>query len=398
MDRSKWDYKKLGDISVFLTGCRPKGGVAQIKEGVHSLGGEHIGKDGYVDLSSPKFVPESFFINNKGHIKDNDILLCKDGALSGKVAIVRGELNDTKAMVNEHVFIIRSDSLLHKYLFYYLFSPTGQYQLKLRISGAAQGGINGANLSTIIVPYPKDVSLQQRIVAELDCLNEMIALKQEQLKEFDKLAQSIFYDMFGDPISNEKGWDKNKLDELYKVTSSKRILQSEWQDNGVPFYKVADIVNLIDGKTVIPSTFIKESTYNELISLGLVPNSGDILITSRGTLGECYIVLEGDKFYFQDGMITWLSQKANNILPIYLKSVFGTKSFLDSLLHNANMSTVAYLSIGQLSKVQIPLPPLALQQQFAEKIQAIEAQKELVKQSIAETQQLLDSRMDYYFD
>ena len=235
-------------------------------------------------------------------------------------------------------------------------------------------------------------------MAELDCLNEMIALKQEQLKEFDKLAQSIFYDMFGDPISNEKGWEKNKLDELYKVTSSKRILQSEWQDNGVPFYKVADIVNLIDGKTVIPSTFIKESTYNELISLGLVPNSGDILITSRGTLGECYIVLEGDKFYFQDGMITWLSQKANNILPIYLKSVFGTKSFLDSLLHNANMSTVAYLSIGQLSKVLIPLPPLALQQQFAEKIQAIEAQKELVKQSIAETQHLFDSRMDYYFD
>ena len=62
------------------------------------------------------------------------------------------------------------------------------------------------------------------------------------------------------------------------------------------------------------------------------------------------------------------------------------------------MSTVAYLSIGQLSKVLIPLPPLALQQQFAEKIQAIEAQKELVKQSIAETQHLLDSRMDYYFD
>lgn len=53
---------------------------------------------------------------------------------------------------------------------------------------------------------------QQRIVAELDCLNEMIALKQEQLKEFDKLAQSIFYDMFGDSVINSKGWPTDKIE------------------------------------------------------------------------------------------------------------------------------------------------------------------------------------------
>ena len=384
MDKSKWEYKKLGEVATFLNG--------------YAFKPENWSKHGLKIIRIQNLTDETAPYNHyEGEIDSKYIVRNGDLLISWSATLGAFLWNNDDALLNQHIFktILDKSDIDKFYLKYCVISKLEEMAKKSH--GVTMRHITKKDFDNTIIPYPS-LSDQQRIVAELDCLNEMIALKQEQLKEFDKLAQSIFYDMFGDPISNEKGWDKNKLDELYKVTSSKRILQSEWQDNGVPFYKVADIVNLIDGKTVIPSTFIKESTYNELISLGLVPNSGDILITSRGTLGECYIVLKGDKFYFQDGMITWLSQKANNILPIYLKSVFGTKSFLDSLLHNANMSTVAYLSIGQLSKVLIPLPPLALQQQFAEKIQAIEAQKELVKKSIAETQQLLDSRMDYYFD
>ncbi len=377
MDKSKWEYKKLGEVCEVLDKFRKPVTKSDRVAGQYP----YYGATGIQD-----YVADYIFDGRY-------LLLGEDGAKWGanenSAFIIEG-----KSWVNNHAHILKiDDSFMDIFVMYYL----NHKDLSEYITGAVVPKLTQAAMLKIPVPNIS-IADQQRIVAELDCLNEMIALKQEQLKEFDKLAQSIFYDMFGDPVSNEKRWEKNKLDELYKVTSSKRILQSEWQDNGVPFYKVADIVNLIDGKTVVPSTFIKESTYNELMRQGLVPNSGDILITSRGTLGECYIVLEGDKFYFQDGMITWLSQKANSILSIYLKSVFGTKNFLDSLLHNANMSTVAYLSIGQLSKVQIPLPPLALQQQFAEKIQAIEAQKEFVKKSIAETQHLLDSRMDYYFN
>ena len=391
MDKSKWEYKKLGDIckSINAGGTPSRGNSAYWNGDIPWVKIKDMNSK-YVN-STEEFITNEGLNNSSAKLFEPGTILYSIFATIGAASILEIPATTNQAIAG----IVLGDGCNRDFYYYYLAFLKSHFE---NISkGVAQNNINLSVLRNqkVIVPPLDD---QQRIVAELDCLNEMIALKQEQLKEFDKLAQSIFYDMFGDPISNEKGWEKNKLDELYKVTSSKRILQSEWQDNGVPFYKVADIVNLIDGKTVIPSTYIKESTYNELISLGLVPNSGDILITSRGTLGECYIVLEGDKFYFQDGMITWLSQKANNILPIYLKSVFGTKSFLDSLLHNANMSTVAYLSIGQLSKVLIPLPPLALQQQFAEKIQAIEAQKELVKQSIAETQQLLASRMDYYFD
>ena len=75
-----------------------------------------------------------------------------------------------------------------------------------------------------------------------------------------------------------------------------------------------------------------------------------------------------------------------------------SEEFQQILLNNATGVTVKGIKAAKLKKIKVSIPPLALQQQFAEKIQAIEAQKELVKQSIAETQQLLDSRMDYYFD
>jgi type I restriction enzyme S subunit len=218
------------------------------------------------------------------------------------------------------------------------------------------------------------------------------------LSDLDALAQSIFYDMFGDPIENEKGWEVKKLDSIYKVTSSKRVFQEEWKTEGIPFYKVADIVSLINDEKVIPNTFITEAKYNELKLQSLVPNTGDILVTSRGTLGQCYIVKADDQFYFQDGMITWLSAKKVGISPIYIKMLFKTESFLNSLLQKANISTVAYLSINQLANRFIPIPPLPLQQEFAKRIELIEQQKAQIGSTIKDLETLLASRMQHWFD
>mgnify|MGYP002868799800 CR=1 FL=1 len=263
--------------------------------------------------------------------------------------------------------------------------------------GLAQRNLDMPSFKKLIIPIPP-IEEQERIVGELDLISSIIEKKKAQLNEYDRLAQSIFYSMFGDPITNEKGWERDELQSIYKVTSSKRVLQTEWQNNGVPFYKVADIVSLINGNSINPSTFIKESTYDGLQKANLVPKAGDILVTSRGTLGLCYIIKENDKFYFQDGMITWLSQKEKKVFPEYIKAVFASNSFSESLLRSANSSTVAYISINQLSKRNIPVPPLALQQEFAEKVEAIERQKALVRASIVETETLFNSRMDYYFN
>ena len=139
------------------TGSRPKGGVSEFTEGILSLGGEHINNStGYLNLENKKFVPKNFFdASTSGKIERNDILICKDGALSGKVAIVRDELENLAALANEHVFVLKnSDETLQRYLFYYLFFNDGQRQLKSRVTGMAQGGINRTNLLKISIPLP----------------------------------------------------------------------------------------------------------------------------------------------------------------------------------------------------------------------------------------------------
>src|SRR5205823_3411798 len=102
-------------------------------------------------LTSLKYVPESFYKTaNRGILQANDILICKDGALTGKVAIVPKPMPFDNGMINEHVFILRANEKAEqKYIFYFLYSDFGQELMKANITGQAQGGLNSSNLENI---------------------------------------------------------------------------------------------------------------------------------------------------------------------------------------------------------------------------------------------------------
>ena len=297
-------------------------------------------------------------------------------------------LNDSGLSINA------GKELLQSYLNHHiLYLNDDIYNLG---KGAAQRNLDVNSLRNLIIAIPP-LSTQLSIVSELDKINELIRLKKEQLGDYEKLAQSLFYEMFGDPVENEKGWEVKKLGEEYKVSSSKRIMQDEWTTEGVPFLKVSDVVSKINGQNSKPSTFISETTYSKLVDSNAVPVQNDILITSRGTLGLCYIVKNEDRFYFQDGMITWLAECKGNITPLFLTYLFKNHHFLQQITSKANKSTVAYISISQISKRKIPLPPLSLQNLFAQRIELIEQQKAEIKSTIADLETLLASRMQYWF-
>ena len=393
--REGWTYKKLGEVCEILNGFAFKSDK-YVEQGIRVLRITNVQKGAIVD-NDPKYYPYDEESNIKQYmLNENDLLMSLTGNV-GRVGLLQKGL--LPAALNQRVACLRllSDIALLKYLFHLLNSDRFEKDSIFNAAGIAQKNMSTEWLKKYVIPIPP-LSEQQRIVSELDLLSSIIEKKKTQLKEYDQLAQSIFYDMFGDPVTNEKGWEIGDIQSVYRVTSSKRILQTEWLNKGVPFYKVADIVSLINGNNVNPTTFIKKSTYDDLHKANLIPNKGDILVTSRGTLGKCYIIKENDNFYFQDGMITWLSQKEKEVSPIYIRAVFSSNSFSQSLLRSANSSTVAYISINQLSKKNIPLPPLNLQQSFASKIEAIERQKALIQQSINEVETLFNSRMDYYFN
>ena len=156
---------KLNKFVTLESGLRPKGGVGGILEGIPSLGGEHLNADGGFIFEKIKYIPEDFFqVLNKGHIYPNDIIVVKDGATTGKTSFVDNDFPHKRAVVNEHLFIVRVDpkAAFPKYVFYYLFSSEGQKQILSDFRGATIGGISRN--------FPQKVACSYLIRLFLKCL------------------------------------------------------------------------------------------------------------------------------------------------------------------------------------------------------------------------------------
>lgn len=152
------------------------------------------------------------------------------------------------------------------------------------------------------------------------------------------------------------------LGELFKISSSKRVLKSQWKEVGVPFYRGREITRLsIDG-IVDNDLFISEKHYSELVALYGVPKSGDILITAIGTIGNSYIVQPNDRFYFKDASVLWMKKK-KDIDSHFVNLWFKSPLFYNQLDHG-NGATVDTLTIQKLQSMIINIPSLAEQKRI----------------------------------
>ena len=396
MDRSKWENKKLKDVCVSIDDGDWIESQDQSSEGIRLIQTGNIGIGEYLDKSDKaKYISEDTFERLKcKEIFSGDCLISRLPDPIGRACILP-DMSDRMITAVDCSIVRFKDIIVPDFFVHYTKSRNYNSDINKHATGATRKRISRKNLEGVMIPAPP-VADQQRIVAELDCLNEMIALKQEQLKEFDKLAQSIFYDMFGDPLTNEKGWKAGKMGEFCTITSSKRIFANEYCEEGVPFYRGKEITELSKGLPISVELNISSSRYDEIKRDYGIPSIGDILITAVGTIGNIWVVNNNSPFYFKDGNIVWVKD-IKDFDPVFFRTILTIQ--ISAYKHEmAQGCAYNALTIVNLKKMKVLLPPLALQQQFAEKIQAIEAQKELVKKSIAETQQLLDSRMDYYFD
>ena len=244
-------------------------------------------------------------------------------------------------------------------------------------------------LKELNVPVPF-LAEQESIVAELDCISSIIEKQKQQLKELDNLAQAIFYDMFGDPITNEKGWEVKKLEEI--ATSQIGIT-----------YKPENVSD--DGVIVLRSSNIQDSTlaFDDIVRVNCpikdakYVKENDILMCSRNgsfrLVGKVAMIPKLSEKMTYGAFMTIIRSDYQHYLFAFFKSpAFRTQ------LTTAQTATINQITVKMLNEIQVALPPLSLQQEFASKIEAIEKQKELIKQSLSETETLFNSRMDYYFN
>lgn len=392
-----WEIKKVGDCFESIkngANIKQERGATGIPiTRIETLSGGVFNRDrlGYANiLSSEKYI--SYVLD------DGDLLLSHINSKTyiGRTVVYNKQGNEEiiHGMNLLRLKVIRK--ILSPYYAYYCFkSDLFRNQVaSYRKDAVNQSSIPVTDLKKINMPIPP-LSEQEKIVAELDCISGIIEKKKQQLKEYDSLTQSIFYEMFGNPIDNEKGWEVKTIDSLcFSIVRGPfgSALKKEYFIESTPTaYKVYEQKHAIQKNAEIGTYYISAERFATLSRFEV--KGGDIIMSCSGTIGELFeIPIGAEKGLMNQALLKFTLN--NSIEKIYF--LFAMECVKDGFdKKGTGLQNVG--SVGNIKKTRISLPPLSLQQEFASKIEAIEKQKELIKQSIAETETLFNSRMDFYF-
>ena len=378
-----WEIKKLGEVCEIVGGSTPKTNEPSYWDGEHYwVTPAELNGAKYISSTSRTITDEGVKSAHLQLLPSGTVLLSSRAPI-GKVAITTAPMYCNQGFKN----LVCSAQLHNEFAYWFLYHHT-EYLNSLG-TGATFKEISKRVVEQIPIPIPLRAE-QERIVAELDCLSGVIEKKREQLRELDALAQSIFYQMFGDP--NNSIYETRNLSDLSKHKLSYGSGASAVDFDGkIRYVRITDIKDdgeLQDDK-VSPNVFDDKYTLND----------GDILFARSGaTVGKTYQYKQKDGKAIYAGYLIRFIPNRNIVLPSY---IFGyTKTNYYKAFISASAQAVAQPNINaqQYGALKVPIPPLTLQQEFADKIEAIEKQKELIKKSISETETLFNARMDYYFN
>ena len=398
-------YKKFGDIASFSRGLTfAKGDVA-------TSSSKKVLRSNNIDLHTHTLnfddvacLKEEFIIPNEKKLHKGDIFICMSNGSTqhlGKVAFID---KDMDYAFGGFMGVIHPDNttIYPKYAFYACLSSEYRRFLASILNGININNLKWSDLSNLQIPIPP-LQEQERIVAELDLLTEIIDKQKQQLKELDNLAQSIFYDMFGNPVQNEKGW---KMKPLKKISSlivngnTPKGGESVYVSDGIMFFRSQNVWrNRIDYEDV---AFIDADTNAKMQKSVLHRN--DILITKTGRINTENSSLGRAALYEGE---TGAANINGHVYLIRLNEGVSHQFVLRILIGTEYRDYIRSVCVGGIDKRQINkehveefpiiLPPLELQESFAKKIQSIESQKQSINRSIAESQKLFDYTMDKYF-
>lgn len=366
--KNGWIYKKLGDICSVDYGTR----VVQKKDKgskyyVYGGGGATFMVDTYNRedcfvvarfAMSPKctrFVSGKFFLNDSG------------------LSVSTKSTKLLQSFVNK-VLLANNDTI---------------YNMG---KGMAQKNLDMPSFRNLDIPVPP-LQEQERIVAELDLLTGIIDKQKQQLKELDTLAQSIFYDMFGYPEYNEKGWGVKTMGEIGSLQRGSGLSKKDLVEEGFPCILYGQIHTKFGAYAERNIAFIPE----DLVHTAKIAHSGDLVmaLTSEDVEGSCKSVAWLGNYDVAVGSDAAIFSHSEN--GIYLSYYTQTRAFYNEKAKYARGFKVTHISTKDIATIPVMIPPRLLQDEFALKVQFIEKQKESINRSIAESQKLFDYTMDKYF-
>lgn len=326
-------------------------------------------------------------------VRKGDLLICEGGDI-GRAAIWD---KDYSIQYQNALHRVRfTDSVAPRFCLYFFMHLKKSGILDRRYGkGITIKHLVKSSLMSIPIPVAP-IENQQAIVAELDKINELIGLKKSQLSDLDSLAQSIFYEMFGDPVENEKGWEVKKLNEVSESITDGDHMPPPKSERGIPFLTISNI-NKETRELDFSNTFFVPQDYYDGLKEERKARTNDLLYTVTGSYGIPVIVKTDKQFCFQRhiALIRPMQKMLTTTFLCYWALSPSIKGVADRVATGIAQKTVGLNSIRQFD---IVLPPLPLQQSFATRITAIEQQKQRISSSIKDLETLLASRMQYWFD
>ena len=373
----------------------------QSDEGIRLIQTGNIGEGVYLEKEArAKYISEDTFEKLKcTEIYPGDILVSRLPEPVGRACIVPQK--EGRMITAVDCTICRPDeSIVSKeYLCYFMRSNSYYMKLLGNVTGTTRKRISRKNLENVKLDVPSKEN-QKEVVKQLDCLSKVIDLRNKELQLFDNLINARFVEMFGDPIQNPKGWDMSLIEEV--VANEKNALKAGPFGSALKKeyyvtsgYKIYGQEQVISGDCTFGDYYIDEERYKSLENCAV--QAGDVLISLVGTYGKLLIMPE----VFEPGIInprlmkiTFDKEKIN---PYYFKFFFQSESLKRALSENTHGGTMDILNLGIVRKIAMPLPPLKLQNEFADFVKQVDKSKVAVQKALDETQMLFDSLMQKYF-
>lgn len=288
--------------------------------------------------------------------------------------VSKGEIIVSNSMSYGQPYILNIDGYIHdgwfvirnyekhfekNYLLQFLGSELIQRQYKRLAAGGVVSNISSDLVYAVkatIPPLPE----QRKIAQILSTWDRGIATTEKLIDASKQQKKALMQQLLTGKkrlVNPETGkafegeWEVHTFEDYFDIGSSKRVLQSEWKDEGVPFYRTRELVSLAKREAFRSEIFISKELFDSLKEKYGTPTKGDLLVSGVGTLGIFYLVGTDDKFYFKDGNVLWF-KNLGNIDSKFFDYCIHSDFVKNQILNQATITTVGTYTITNAKKTK----------------------------------------------
>ena len=367
---SGWALIKVGDIGSTYSGLRSKS-KSDFGHGSPFITYMNIFSNSKIDKN--RFGLVNIGVDeNQNKVKYGDVFFTVSSETPEEVGMSSVLLDEVdNYYLNSFCFGFRLndfDSLTPQYARYLFRGNDFRSKIVKMAQGSTRFNLSKERVLSLDIKLPP-LKEQQKIAEILETVDEDIAKTLEVIEATEKLKRGLMQQLFTRGINDDIS--ELELGKISKVTSSKRIMRSEYVEEGIPFYRSKEVIEKAKGIKHDSVFYISKERYHEIEKKFGAPHIGDILMTAVGTIGVVYLVDE-EGFYFKDGNLLWIKDIDKSLDRSYLKYYMNSEIFQKRLLGTAIGSNQKALTIEKVEKVIVPIPKLPEQQKIAEILSAVD--------------------------